>query len=83
MDASVKRFFVDGRLTHVPKKQTAKHIVLEHVSKCFVKEKIYTEQEINHLLGEFIDDIPLLRRALVDYHYLTRTDDGRKYWVSN
>lgn len=48
----------------------------------FESDKKYTEKEVNEIIKYWIlfEDYVLLRRELVDYHYLDRTSDGRSYW---
>ncbi|WP_081311928.1 DUF2087 domain-containing protein [Brochothrix thermosphacta] len=42
--------------------------------------KSYTEKEVNTILYNWYDDFVILRRYLVDYHFLKREDDGSLYY---
>lgn len=63
----------------IPKKNSRKIEVLEIISKIFDNDVSYTEKEVNNLLKPIYDDYVLLRRYLVDYSFLIRTDTGSVY----
>jgi hypothetical protein len=54
---------------------------LEEISKNFSKGKTYSEKEVNRILQRVYEDYVSLRRALVEYGFIERTNDGRKYWL--
>ena len=78
----IKNYFTpEGALKTYPSKEKKKIIVLEEISKNFKKGKIYTEKEINRILSRIYEDYATVRRALIEYGFLERTDDCSKYWV--
>ncbi|MCC3375111.1 DUF2087 domain-containing protein [Cohnella sp. REN36] len=82
----VRRFFKDGpdgRLTHIPKKEKPKLVVLHHVVHLFETGRTYTEKEVNALLQTRFEDFATLRRNLVDYRFLAREPDGSRYWLAS
>lgn len=51
--------------------------------KNFSHGKKYKEQEINHILKRMHKDYAIIRRALIEYDFMNRTNDGTSYWVKN
>ncbi|MGI2750881.1 DUF2087 domain-containing protein [Bacillus cytotoxicus] len=72
---------LDGPLAKFPKKQKRKLIILRHLIKKFNRNKKYTEKEVNEILKGAYSDFVTLRRYLIEYGFLDRTDDGSQYWV--
>lgn len=70
-----------GALKNYPVKEKRKIIVLSEISKNFSKGKIYTEKEVNRILTRIYEDYATLRRALVEYGFIERKNDGSSYWV--
>lgn len=54
---------------------------LNRVSNHFSKDKSYSEKELNCFLKRIDDDHAEIRRALIEYGFLERSDDGSHYWV--
>ncbi len=75
--------FLDGagRLISMPAKRKMKLHVLVYIADKIVKDKRYTEKEINALLNEWhtYGDPVTLRRELVDHRILLRDDYGKEY----
>jgi len=71
------------KLKVFPKKQKKKIVLLNEIIGQFHVEKIYTEREVSEILKEIYGDFTTLRRALVDYGYLGRTENGQDYWVNS
>jgi len=69
------------KLRQFPAKQKKKYIILSILVKVFEKEKKYSEKEVNEVLKGIYPDFVTLRRALVDYKYMSRTRDGKEYWL--
>ncbi|MBI2566527.1 MAG: DUF2087 domain-containing protein [Candidatus Schekmanbacteria bacterium] len=71
----------EGKISVWPRKQEARRLVLEYLSSFFEPVRAYAETEVNLIIAGKHDfgDVPLLRRAMVDCHYLERTRDGRTY----
>lgn len=82
----IKRYFEDegnGKLISLPRKEKRKIIVLSHILKKFVGNKKYTEREVNDILKKIQEDYVILRRYLIEYGFLDRTNDCSSYWVKN
>ncbi|GGC97200.1 hypothetical protein GCM10011512_25270 [Tersicoccus solisilvae] len=79
----VDRFFREGRITAVPRRTEDRDELLGHLAiRLFGVEDVLTEAEVNRLLATVTRDVPSLRRALVDFGFLTRETDGSLYWRS-
>lgn len=82
-DNDVLDAFFDSKnplhLRMLPKKRTRKLEVLNIISQVFDDNTSYSEREINALLKPIYDDFVLLRRYLVDYSFLERTNSGSVY----
>lgn len=70
----VGRFLTDGRLTALPVKRKTRAQVLLALVELFEPGRDYPEPEVNELLGAVWSDHAHLRREMVDYGYLERTD---------
>lgn len=78
----IKTYFDEvGCLKNYPAKEKRKIIVLEHLSTQFKKGKLYSEAEINRILGRIYEDYVSLRRALIEYGFMERKNGGDSYWV--
>jgi hypothetical protein len=78
----IKNYFTpEGALKTYPSKEKRKIIVLEEITRNFKREKIYSEKEVNRILSRIFEDYVAIRRALIEYGFLERTDDCSKYWV--
>lgn len=65
-------FFKHGRLKQFPAQRKKQLIVLEHIANEFEPDREYQEIEVNRILVEFNDDVASLRRALVEFHIMSR-----------
>jgi hypothetical protein len=72
---------LDGPLDAFPLKEKKRVAILRHLVKYFETSKTYTEKEVNALLKPFYDDYVLLRRYLIEYGFMDRTQDGSSYWI--
>ena len=72
---------LDGVLSHFPKKEKKKVVILRHLIKRFETNRQYTEAEVNEILKEAFHDYVTLRRYLIDYGFMDRNSDGSSYWV--
>jgi Trp operon repressor len=70
-----------GALKTYPSKEKKKVIVLSEITKNFSKGKTYSEKEINRVLQRIYEDYVSIRRALVEYGFIERTNDCSSYWV--
>ncbi len=74
-------FYENGALKSYPAREKKKIIVLEAIAKSFKPKRKYTEKEVNRTLQRIFEDYATLRRALIEYGFLDRTNDGSGYWV--
>lgn len=71
-----------GTLKQFPAREKKKIIILSELIKRFERGKDYPEKEINCILREFFqEDVPTLRRALIEYGFMERTGDCKIYRV--
>ena len=70
-----------GALRECPAREKKKIVILQEIIKNFKVGKIYSETEINRILKRIYSDFPYIRRLLVEYGFLERTDSGEQYWV--
>jgi len=71
----------DGSLKSYPSKEKKKIIVLEQIMRSFTTGKVYSEKEINRILSRVYEDYATVRRALIEYGFLSRSNDCKNYWV--
>ena len=73
------------QITRWPKKPSDKEIAIKFLATKFSFDRRYSEKEVNEILKKFhiFNDIPLLRRELISRKYLSRKDDGSKYWKNS
>jgi hypothetical protein len=62
------------------RKEEKRLLVLNTIAKQFEKDKKYSDKELNAKLKEIYADFATIRRSLIDYGFMERTDDGRQYW---
>ena len=67
------------RLKNFPKKEKRKIVVLTKISEELELGKIYTEKELNNILKEIYDDYAVIRRYLIEYGFMDRTNDCKDY----
>ncbi|MHB8917728.1 MAG: DUF2087 domain-containing protein, partial [Desulfocucumaceae bacterium] len=72
---------LNGPLDTFPLKEKKRVAILRHLVKNFEANKNYTEKEVNAVLKQFYSDYALLRRNLIDYGFMDRTQDGSSYWI--
>lgn len=69
------------RLEIFPFKPKKHVVVLTRIAQEFEEGRNYTDMQMKEMLQPIYEDYSLLRRLLVDYGFMDRTDDGKKYWV--
>ncbi|HLZ23532.1 MAG TPA: metalloregulator ArsR/SmtB family transcription factor [Ktedonobacterales bacterium] len=74
----LRDFFADGRLKTIPAQERKKLVILKWLANQFAWGRVYSEKEVNAILGAFHPDTASLRRYLVSYHFMAR-ESGR-YW---
>lgn len=72
----------NGPLDNFPLKEKKRVAILRHILKKFAANKNYTEKEVNAILKPIYDDYVLLRRQLIEYGFMERTQDGSSYWIT-
>ncbi len=55
-------------------------VVLNYIAEKFEFDRVYTEKEINAVIGALNSDISGLRRDLISSKLLGREKDGSAYW---
>jgi hypothetical protein len=69
------------KLKTFPRKEKKKIIVLAKIAEQLEREKRYTEKELNQILKEIYDDYVVIRRYLIEYGFMERTNDCKEYWL--
>ena len=85
------RLLRGGRLHQLPTRQTDLELLLAIVANEFTPNRGYAEQEVNHLLknwlptvlADYAVDHVTVRRYLVDYGLLRRDPAGSRYQLGN
>lgn len=72
---------LDKGIETIPSKEMKKIIILQHILKRFEKRRKYSEKEVNDILKGVHVDYVSLRRYLIEYGFMERTDDCSTYWV--
>lgn len=72
-----------GKLIDFPHKEKRKIILLNEMAKNFRPGRMYSEKEINEILGRIYDDYVTIRRYLIEYGYLERNQECSEYWVKD
>lgn len=81
-EATIKIYMDETKaLKSYPAKEKKKIIVLGEIVKNFSSGRFYTEKEVNRILKRIFDDYVTIRRALIEYGFIDRSDDCSKYWV--
>lgn len=71
----------NGALTQFPPKAKKKIILLREIIKNFKTNVEYSENEVNRILKRIYHDYPTIRRSLIEYGFMDRTDDCSIYRV--
>ncbi|MEK4713964.1 MULTISPECIES: DUF2087 domain-containing protein [Sporosarcina] len=72
---------LQGPLDVFPSKEKRKYIIAQEIIKQFEVDRMYLEKEINDLLATIYPDFATVRRFLIDYRFMTRSVDGKEYWI--
>jgi hypothetical protein len=72
----------DNKIKIWPSKKVLKTEVLAYLAEKFEPGVFYAEKEVNEIIKAWhtFGDFFLLRRELIDKKFLSRTQDGSKYW---
>ena len=83
-DTILNRYFEPGnkRLTmKFPVKEKRKIILLQKIMEDFESGRDYTEKEVNVILQQYYADFASIRRYLIEYGFMDRDKEGKRYWV--
>lgn len=69
------------KLKAFPAKEKKKIIVLKRILEEFEAGKHYEEKELNRILKSIYEDYPTIRRYLIEYGFMERTNDCKEYWI--
>lgn len=79
----IKAYFTeDGKLTELPKKEKKRIIILQEICKQFNPSQNYSEKSVNSIINTIFDDYVTVRRYLIEYNLMKRTEDGSVYWIN-
>ncbi len=70
----------DGSIHHLPTNRRKLDVVLRYIAEHFDFGKIYTEKQVNAVIGALNEDVSGLRRDLISVGFLDRKKDGSEYW---
>lgn len=62
-------------------KEKKKIVILRKIASQFEKGRKYSEKEVNSILKTIHDDCSTVRRYLIEYGFMERTNDCKEYWV--
>ncbi|PIE98806.1 MAG: hypothetical protein CR988_01490 [Treponema sp.] len=73
----------DNKIIRWPKKNKDQHLILQYIANKFSTGILYSENKVNHIIKNAItfDDYAIIRRELIEKHYLNRTNNCEKYWI--
>jgi len=69
------------RLKSLSSKEKKKLVILRVIAGQFAPGRRYPEKEVNRILRDIHEDYVTLRRYLIEYGFLDRTQDCAEYWV--
>ncbi len=69
------------RLKTFSTKEKKKIIILRRISEEFERDRSYSEIEVNAILKEIYEDYATLRRYMIEYGFMDRTNDCKEYWL--
>lgn len=68
-------------LKNFSRKEKKKVVILMRIADEFEPGRQYSEKEINGIIEPIYSDFVTIRRYLIEYGFLSRTNDGSKYWL--
>ncbi|WP_313342017.1 DUF2087 domain-containing protein [Sedimentibacter sp.] len=71
----------DGAIKQLPAKEKGKIVILREIANKFSSGVHYSEIEINNILKKVYHDYPYIRRLLIEYGFLERTNSCSEYWL--
>jgi excisionase family DNA binding protein len=73
----VKHFIKDGHIKALPAQRKKRRYILEHILRRFEIGRVYSEKEINEIIGELHEDFCTVRREFIMNKMMSR--NGGKY----
>jgi hypothetical protein len=70
----------DGKISQLPTNRRKLDVILRYLVEQFEFDRLYTEKEVNQIIGTYNEDISGLRRDLISVGFLDRERDGSAYW---
>ena len=83
-DDVLKRYFSPDnqlKIKGFPAKEKRKIIIMQKIIYDFEAGRQYSEKEVNDLLKQYYDDFVSVRRCMIQYGFLDRSESGKRYWV--
>lgn len=62
-------------------KEKKKIVILRKIAAQFERGRKYSEKEINSIIKEIYEDFATIRRYLIEYGFMERTNDCKAYWL--
>lgn len=62
-------------------KEKKKIVILKKIAECFDRNRRYSEKELNTIIKEIYEDFATIRRYLIEYGFMERTNDCKEYWL--
>jgi DNA-binding CsgD family transcriptional regulator len=62
-------------------KEKKKIVILRRIATQFQKGVKYTEKEVNAVIKPIYEDYATIRRYLIEYGFMDRTNDCKEYWL--
>jgi len=62
-------------------KEKKKIVILRKIALKFEKDRKYSEKEVNTVLKAIYEDYATVRRYLIEYGFMGRTNDCKEYWL--
>ncbi|HEX2945415.1 MAG TPA: DUF2087 domain-containing protein [Clostridia bacterium] len=69
------------RLKTFSSKEKKKIVILRKISEQFEKDRRYSEKEVNGIIKVIYEDFVTIRRYLIEYGFMERTNDCKEYWL--
>jgi len=64
-------------------KDKHKLVILRVIVEQFEVGRKYSEKEVNNILKPIYEDFAAVRRYLIEYGFMERTQDCKEYWVKS
>ncbi len=71
-DKVLQTFIKNGKVEKMPAQLKKRLIILSWFATKFERERTYQEEEVSRIIEQHYDDYCLVRRDLVDFHFMSR-----------